>query len=79
MVQAIINICGIGIRCRSSEKIFKMQFPQGYDTMVGKNAVLMSGGQAQRLQIARALAWEGRILIVEVVEKNEQNSYLTIT
>jgi ATP-binding cassette, subfamily B (MDR/TAP), member 1 len=35
---------------------FIMDLPQGYDTRVGENASLISGGQAQRLQIARALA-----------------------
>ena len=44
---------------------FVMGLPQGYDTMVGENAALISGGQAQRLQIARALAREGRILILD--------------
>jgi ATP-binding cassette, subfamily B (MDR/TAP), member 1 len=35
---------------------FIMGLPQGYDTRVGENASLISGGQAQRLQIVRALA-----------------------
>ncbi|KZP10603.1 P-loop containing nucleoside triphosphate hydrolase protein [Athelia psychrophila] len=39
--------------------------PQGYDTMVGENASLISGGQAQRLQIARALARPATILILD--------------
>lgn len=44
---------------------FVMGLPQGYDTMVGENAALISGGQAQRLQIARALARPSRILILD--------------
>ncbi|KDQ06273.1 hypothetical protein BOTBODRAFT_168162 [Botryobasidium botryosum FD-172 SS1] len=34
---------------------FIMGLPKAYDTMLGENAGLISGGQAQRLQIARAL------------------------
>jgi ATP-binding cassette subfamily B (MDR/TAP) protein 1 len=44
---------------------FIMSLPQGYDTMVGENASLISGGQAQRLQIARALARPAKILILD--------------
>ncbi|KAJ7640444.1 P-loop containing nucleoside triphosphate hydrolase protein [Mycena polygramma] len=44
---------------------FIMSLPQGYDTPVGENAALISGGQAQRLQIARALARPSKILILD--------------
>ena len=44
---------------------FVMSLPQGYDTLVGENAALISGGQAQRLQIARALARPSKILILD--------------
>ena len=39
--------------------------PDGYDTNLGENASLISGGQAQRLQIARALVRKSRILILD--------------
>ncbi|KAM6501467.1 P-loop containing nucleoside triphosphate hydrolase protein [Amanita muscaria] len=44
---------------------FIMSLPQGYDTLVGENAALISGGQAQRIQIARALARPASILILD--------------
>ncbi|KAF7293241.1 p-loop containing nucleoside triphosphate hydrolase protein [Mycena chlorophos] len=44
---------------------FVMGLPQGYQTSVGENATLISGGQAQRLQIARALARPSRILVLD--------------
>ncbi|KAG1748937.1 P-loop containing nucleoside triphosphate hydrolase protein [Suillus paluster] len=44
---------------------FIMSLPQGYDALIGENASLVSGGQAQRLQIARALARPAKILILD--------------
>lgn len=44
---------------------FIMSLPQGYDTNLGENASLISGGQAQRLQIARALLKRSSILILD--------------
>lgn len=39
--------------------------PDGYDTNLGENASLISGGQAQRLQIARALVRTSNILVLD--------------
>ncbi|KAG6833643.1 hypothetical protein H0H87_002839 [Tephrocybe sp. NHM501043] len=44
---------------------FVMGMPHGYDTLVGENAALISGGQAQRLQIARALVRPSDVLILD--------------
>lgn len=44
---------------------FIMALPQGYDTMVGENASLISGGQAQRLSIARAIVRPSKIMVLD--------------
>ncbi len=44
---------------------FILSLPEGYDSIVGENAVRLSGGQRQRLALARAFLKDAPILILD--------------
>jgi ATP-binding cassette subfamily C protein CydD len=60
----------IGAARQAQAHAFIQALPQGYDTLVGERGARLSGGQAQRIALARAFLKDAPLLILDEATSN---------
>ena len=80
--EEIINACKL-----AAAEDFIRNLPQGYQTLIGENGVRLSGGEKQRLSIARAILKNSPIILLDEAtssldtesEEKVQNAIFNLT
>ena len=67
--EEIISVCK---QSQIHDDIIKMD--NGYDTLVGENGVILSGGQKKRIAIARALIKQSKIILFDEATSSLDNN-----
>ena len=49
---------------------FIMELPNGYDTVIGEGGTSLSGGEKQRISIARAIMKDAPVIILDEATAN---------
>ncbi|OPX78147.1 MAG: Molybdate/tungstate import ATP-binding protein WtpC [Methanosaeta sp. PtaB.Bin039] len=53
---------------------FITRLPEGYQTLVGENGMVLSGGERQKIALARAILKDSKIMILDEMEKSIDES-----